>query len=158
MLSHYDGRDALIERLLEGPYRIVDVLPEQVPGNAGGQYAAVDRYYRRPDRLGDVYRRYGEILLRLNCYEDMEVAFDGGESWEINPDPAPFAEALEQAGSRGVPGFLRAVFPDRGAMIDLDFGDTWMTVYDPEGGLTDRLGRLAGAEGFFLWQPEEGRG
>lgn len=144
--------DALAGELLEGPWWVADILPEQVPRGAPGQYFAVDRYFRQPERLAALYRGFAEILLRLNCYDTMAVSFDGGERWETDPAPQEFADAL--SGLRGN-AFLRALFPERGAMIDVEPGDTWMTVYCPDAALRARIGALAAAQGLFFWQPPE---
>ena len=144
--------DEMMGELLEGPYRIVDILPEQVPANAGGQYFAVERYYLQPERIRALRRRYAEILLRLNCYYDMAVSFDSCASWETNPDPEAFAERLS-----GLSGndFLRAVFAEQNAMIDCEPEETYLTVYDPDAALLPRLSALAAAEGFFVWSPPQ---
>ena len=144
--------DDLMGELLEGPYRIADVLPEQVPADAGGQYFAVERYYLQPGRIRALRRKFAEILMRLNCYCDMAVSFDSCESWELNPDPEAFADRL--AGLSGN-SFLRAVFEAQRAMIDIEPEDTYMTVYDPDSMLLDRLQALTAAEGLFLWSPPE---
>ena len=75
--------DDMMGELLEGPYWIVDILPEQVPADAAGQYFAVERYFLRPERIIPLRRKYAELLLRLNCYVDMAVSFDSCASWEI---------------------------------------------------------------------------
>ncbi len=144
--------DALIEARLDGPWWVADVLPEQVPRDAPGQYFAVDRYYRQPERQAALHRKHAEILLRLNCYDEMAVSFDGGEHWETDPEPEAFADALERL-DRGA--FLRALFPARGTMIDVEPGDTWMSVYCPDEAMLERIRALAAAEGLFLWQPPE---
>ena len=144
--------DALIEERLAGPYWVVDILPEQVPADASGQYPAAARFFLRSDRVRALRRRLAEILLRLNCYEDMDVTFDWGESWERNPDPEGFAARAE---ALSAPEYFRAIFPEAGVMIDLDCDDTYMTVYDPGSRLLDRLRALAGAEGLFVWCPED---
>ena len=144
--------DDLMGELLEGPYRIADVLPEQVPEDAGGQYFAVERYYLQPGRIRALRRKFAEILMRMNCYCDMAVSFDSCESWELNPDPEAFADRL--AGLSGN-SFLRAVFEAQRAMIDIEPEDTYMTVYDPDSMLLDRLQALTAAEGLFLWSPPE---
>ena len=156
MHSRYDGGpdafDVLIETLLESPYRIMDILPEQVPASEEGQYFAVARYFTQPERLMPLRRKMAEILLRLNCYYDMAVTFDGGAGWEKNPDPEAFARNMEHLPTST---FLRAVFPARQVMIDVDFPDTYMTVFGSDPGLLDKLGKLAAAEGFFLWELTE---
>ncbi len=147
--------DDLMGKLLDGPYWIVDLLPEQVSADAAGQYSAVERCYLQRSRIVPLRRRYAEILLRLNCYYDMAVSFDSCASWETNPDPETFAERV--AGLSGHE-FLRAVFPRQNAMIDYDHNDTYLTVYDPGAALLDKVRALAAAEGLFVWSPPQGEG
>lgn len=144
--------DELMGKLLEGPYWIVDILPEQVSADAAGQYFAVERYFLQRSRIVPLHRKYAEILLRLNCYHDMAVSFDACASWETNPDPETFAERV--AGLSGNE-FLRAVFAEQYAMIDYDHNDTYLTVYDPGAALLDKVSALAAAEGLFLWSPPQ---
>ena len=141
--------DELIECLLEGPCWIADILPEQVPKDSDGQYFAVERYYLQAGRIQALHRRFAEILLRLNCYFEMAVSFDAGESWEYDPNPEIFAGRLA-----GLPGngFLRAMFTEQRAMVDIAGDDTYMTVYDPDSRILDKLRMLAGAEGLFVWE------
>ena len=142
--------DDLMGELLEGPYWIVDILPEQVSADAAGQYFAVERYFLQRPRIAPLRRKYAEILLRLNCYVDMAVSFDSCMSWETNPDPEAFASRV--AGLSGN-DFLRAVFAKQNAMIDYDHNDTYLTVYDPGAALLDKVRALAAAEGLFVWSP-----
>ena len=142
--------DVLVDSLLNGPYRIADILPEQVPRDAPGQYFAVDRYFREPSRLSALYRRFAEILLRVNCWYDMTVSFDGCVSWEKNPEPEGFARRVSQLSESG---FFRALFPAQSFMIELDSGDTWMTVYGEDEGLLEKIEKLVTADGLFLWSP-----
>lgn len=144
--------EEMMGALLEGPYWIVDILPGQVPADAAGQYAAVERYFLRPERIVPLRRKYAGILLRLNCYADMAVSFDACESWEINPDPEAFAERV--AGLSGNES-LRAVFAERNVMVDYDHNDTYLTVYDPDSALLDMIRALADAEGLFVWRPPQ---
>ena len=144
--------DGMMGNLLEGPYWIADILPEQVPETAGGQYFAVERFFLQPERLAPLRRRFASILLRLNCYFDMAVSFDSCVSWEANPDPERFGARLTALSGND---FLRAVFAEQNAMIDIEHDDTYMTVYDPDDRLLDKLRKLAAAEGLFLWRPPE---
>ena len=144
--------DDMMGNLLEGPCWIVDILPEQVPDDAAGQYFAVERYFRQPDRIIPLRRRYAEILLRLNCYYDMSVSFDTCGSWETNPDPESFADRVAKLSGND---FLRAVFAEQNAMIDYDHNDTYMTIYDPQSALLDKIRAFAAAEGLFLWNPPQ---
>ena len=91
------------------------------------------------------------MILRLNCYYDMAVSFDSEETWEFNPDPGSFAERVKNLSGNS---FLRAVFPDRNSMIDLEPGDTYATVYCSDPDMLGTLGALCGKSGFFLWEEE----
>ena len=144
--------DEMMGALLEGPYWIVDILPEQVPTDAAGQYFAVERYFLQTERIVPLRRKYAEILLRLNCYADMAVSFDSCASWETNPAPETFSERV--AGLSGNE-FLRAVFAEQNAMIDYDHNDTYLTVYDPGAALLDKVRAVAAAEGLFVWSPPQ---
>ena len=144
--------DSLMGELLEGPYSIVDILPEQVPQGAAGRYFSVEKYYLQPERIRVLRLRFAGILLRLNCYFDMAVSFDGCESWENNPDPESFARKLADMSGNS---FMRAVFEAQRAMIDVEPDDTYMTVYDPDSRLADKLEPLARSEGLFVWSPPE---
>lgn len=144
--------DDLMEKLLEGPYWVVDLLPGQVSADAAGQYFAVEQYFLQPDRIVPLRRQYAEILLRLNCYYDMAVSFDSCASWEENPDPEAFAERVARLSGND---FLRAVFARQNAMIDYDHNDTYLTVYDPGAALLDKVRALAAAAGLFVWSPPQ---
>lgn len=147
--------DELMGQLLEGPYWIVDILPEQVSADAAGQYFAVERYFLQRSRIVPLRRKYAEILLRLNCYYDMTVSFDSCMSWETNPDPEAFVERVAELSGND---FLRAVFARQNAMIDYDHNDTYLTIYDPDGALLDKVRALAAAEGLFVWSPPQEEG
>ena len=143
--------DILIGRLLEEPYLVADILPQQVGADAAGQYFAIERYYLESGRIRELRRKFAGILLRLNCYFNMAVSFDGCESWEENPDPESFADHLT---SMAESEFLLAVFPEQRAMIEIEPDDTYMTIYDPDVCLADILMPLVRAEGLFAWNPE----
>ena len=142
--------DDLIEKCLTGPCRIADILPRQVPADSEGQYFAAEGYFTEPGRLAGILKRHGEILLRLNCYYDMEATFDGGDSWEKNPVPEAF---VERVAALSAGGFLRVVFPSEEAMIDIDSGDTWATVYGGDEAFQETVRALFAAEGLFVWEP-----
>ena len=147
--------DEMMGALLEGPYWIVDILPEQVPTDAAGQDFAVERYFLQRSRIVPLRCKYAEILLRLNCYYDMAVSFDSCMTWETNPDPEAFADRVAGLSENE---FLRAVFAEQNAMIDYDRNDTYLTVYDPDAALLDKLRALAAAEGLFVWRAPEKEG
>ena len=142
-------RDALMGDLLEGPYYLADILPRQVPKDSKGQYFAVDRYFRAPGRYQALRTRFLEILLRLNCFFDMEVTFDSCETWERNPDPEKLVERAAETDR-----FVRFLFIAGETMIDLDTMDTYMTVYSKKPEILAMIRELVTASGLFFRQGE----
>ena len=129
-----------IEELLETPYWIVDVLPEQVKADSPGQYFAIERYYRAEPRITEIRKRYADLVLKLNCYRDIQL--DGEE--ERNPPPERIAEAV----------LTRRVCLRTGdALIVSEPDELYLTVYDPDEEMLRLLGKLCAGEGLHLWQP-----
>lgn len=134
-----------IENLLDSPFRIIDI----VPADSEGQYAAVEQYFLKPNRLRELRRTQAELILKLNCYYSISVSFDAGESWENNPNPARYVERLTALSNGRA---ARILIPEQKTMIDLDGCDTYMTVYNPSDTMCGILDKLAQAAGLFLWK------
>ena len=140
--------------LLEKPCWVIDFLPEQVSAHSAGQFFAVERFYLREPRYAALRRSFADILLKLNCYYDLEVGAPEEGQPERNPAPERlFSRVTENQKD------LCVLLPEVSALITLNRDDTHMTVYNPPARLLKRLGELAAAEGLFLWQPlrSEGR-
>lgn len=142
--------EALVEELLEAPYFVADILPERVSKDAEGQYFAVEKYFRAPERLAEIYRRHAEVMLRFNCYHSMLATFDWGKTWERDPEPEEFARRVTELAGGGA-GFMRAVFPEPKIMIELDAGDTYTSVCCPGGEAPETLRALVSSAGLFMW-------
>lgn len=141
----------MTEDLFDRPYWLIDILPERVPENSSGQFFAVERYYLRPERQEALRRRFADILLKLNCYYDLQVCEAGTEAFETNPAPeALFSRVCEMKED------LWILLPGENALLTLNRDYTHMTVYHPDKTLLRRLDRLAASAGLFLWQPETG--
>ncbi len=134
----------MMEELLNKPYWVIDFLPRQVPAKGGGQFFAVEEYYlRSPLRRG-----FAEILLKLNCYYDIEVCEPETEKWQKNPPPeALFSWIADNEKD------LCVLLPAENALITANRDDLYMTVYAPSEELLQLLRSLAAASGLFLWQP-----
>ena len=151
-----------LEGLLEKPYWVVDILPEQVPSGSPGQYFAVDDYFLKPPQLAVLHRKFAEILLKLNCYFDVSAGRIVDDEWTRrpgadrgiwvrNPEPGKLAAAVcSQAGS----WTLYIYFEAEDTLIGINCDDTYMTVYQPTDRLLDLIRKLAAAEGLFVWQPD----
>ena len=138
----------MTEELLTRPYWVIDFLPEQVPEGSPGQFFAVEGWYLRQPAAGGLRRRFAEIRLKLNCYD--ELLAGSPEEDRLTENPAPEAlVSLVLAEAQD----LCFLLPGQNALITLNRGDTYMTVYNPGENLLRRLERLAAAEGLFLRQP-----
>ena len=129
----------IIEECLKKPYWIVDILPKQVPERSPGQYGAVEQYYLKDAALR---QKQLNLLLKLNCYYDLIIHFDGGQI--RNPEP----ELMKTVVGKEYLDILIG-----GALIVIDHTDTYMTVFGADGELLDLIIQLAAAEGLFVWQP-----
>ena len=131
-----------IEELLETPYHIIDILPEQVKADSPGQYFAVERYWLEPSRLSTVKRKHADLVLKLNCYR--AVSLD--EETETNPEPERIAESiLTRCVCIRIDNALITSAPD----------ELYLTVYNADEALLKLLETLCIGEGLYLWQPEQ---
>lgn len=139
-----------IEEYLEKPYWVVDILPKQVPESSGGQYFRIEKYYLEHPRIDAFYEHFTNILLKLNCYDDIDVSSDG-EEWTMNPSPNDIAKMVQHTlTSRGM---LYFILQAEDTMITITGYDTYMTVYHPSDDVLELLGALFTSEGLFLWKP-----
>lgn len=155
-----DQRYRTAEDLLEKPYWVVDLLPEQVPADSPGHFFEVERFYLKRKRQRALHRKYLGILLKLNCYFDMHICgfagvFEGG--WEINPKPKRLEQLLEGLSASQYDKervtTVDILFASENALIVLNHDDICMTVYNPSENLLRMLKLLSAAEGLFIWQP-----
>ncbi|MBQ6577379.1 MAG: hypothetical protein IJL91_06495, partial [Bacteroidales bacterium] len=118
-------RPDTIESLLEKPYWLIDVLPKQVPAGSAGQYFKVERYFL--SQLDEICRRYARILIRLNCYYDLQVSTDG-ETWIQNVSPADLVRHFEESAASHSP--LSILIGSDEALITFSGDDHYMTLYN----------------------------
>lgn len=128
-----------IDELLTLPYRIIDILPERVPEGSPGQYFTVEKYFLRDPSLR---QRQLNLLLKLNCCYDLTLI---SEDEEIrNPAPEVWTERIGRESLNILAGGKTLITADR--------TDIHMTVYSADEKLLTMLGRLAEAEGLFMWK------
>ena len=131
-----------ISPLLERPFWVIDILPKQVKPQSRGQFFAVEQHYLRDEGLRE---KFAAILLKLNCYEDLNVCVN--DEWTMNPDPAKLAEGVRVCGHIDILAGQ--------ALITVNDDDTYITIYNPDDELLELMNVLAEAEGLFLWQPPQ---
>jgi hypothetical protein len=131
-----------IEKLLNMPYWIIDILPRQVEKDSPGQYFAIEKYYiTEPQRL-IIKQRHINIILKLNCYRDISL----WEEDEINPDPEILADVMNK-------NYVNIIIDD--ALIVSAPDETYLTIYNPDEDLLNMLKILAAGEGLYVWRPEQ---
>ena len=139
--------DKTVERLLQQPYWVIDMLPKQVPQDSKGQFFVVEQYYLEGPRHERLCQQFADVLLKLNCYYDLHVSHDDDE-WVTNPQPAVMAEWLSESLQHG---HLCALINDGDSLITASGGDICLTLYNPSPDLLQLVSELASAAGLFLW-------
>ena len=138
-----------IEEYLERPYWVIDMLPKQVPADSKGQYFEIEKYYREHPQIDNIYRKFTNILLKLNCYEDIDGSHDGDE-WITNPAPHELKAALLKCMADKQMFYI--ILKSADVLITVNGDDTYMTVYNPREEMTELIRSLADSEGLFLWK------
>ena len=141
-----------IEDYLETSYWVIDPLPRQVPAHSRGQYFRIEEHFRSRPLIDALYRRFTDILLKLNCYEDMAFSTDG-DHWETNPLPTQIEAMVRQ--SLSDLRMLYVMLPVEEALITLSADDIYMTIYNPNEETLELLAPLVTSEGLFIWKPEQ---
>ena len=139
-----------IEEYLNKPYWVIDILPKQVPADGKGQYFRIEKYFLEHPQIDNIYRKFTNILLKLNCYEDIGVSYDG-EDWITNPAPHELEAALLKCVADNQMFYI--ILKSADVLITVSGDDTYMTVYNPTEETTELIGSLAGSEGLAIWQP-----
>ena len=129
-----------IEELLQKPFWVIDILPEQVKENSPGQYFEVERFYLKDK---DLRRKQLNVLLKLNCYYDFTVVLDEGEMLR-NPSPDMMEDLV---------GKKHMSVQVEEALIVTGPVDTHMTLYNASGRLIELVKTIATGDGLFIWQP-----
>ena len=138
-----------IEEYLNKPYWVIDILPKQVPADGKGQYFRIEKYFLEHPQIDNIYRRFTNILLKLNCYEDIDVSHDG-EEWLTNPTPHELEAALLKCMTDNQMFYI--ILKSTDVLITVSSDDTYMTVYNPTEEVLELIGSLVGSEGLFLWR------
>lgn len=129
-----------IDELLQMPYWIVDILPQQVPTDSEGQYFAIEKYYLEEPRLAEIKQKHINVILKLNCYRNITL----DEETTINPSPERIAREMQRR-------YLCILIDD--ALIISEPDDTHMTVFNPSEELLGLIQSISAGEGLFVWKP-----
>ena len=120
-----------------------------MPADGKGQYFKIEKYYLEHPQIDIIHRKFINILLKLNCYEDFDVSHDGDE-WMANPAPHELEAAL--LGSMADKQMFYIILKSADVLITVSGDDTYMTVYNPTEEVLELIGSLADSEGLFVWR------
>ena len=129
---------------------MIDILPKQVPADGRGQYFKIEKYFLKHPHIDVIHRKFTNILLKLNCYEDIGVSHDGDE-WMTNPAPHELDAALLK--SMADKQMFYIILKSADVLITVSGDDTYMTVYNPTEESKELIDSLAVSEGLFMWKP-----
>ena len=129
-----------IEELLQLPYWVIDILPEQVPEDSNGQFFAVEEYFLEKKQLATIKQKHINLILKLNCYQQIFL----NEEKVVNPSPEHIAEEVKNR-------YLYIFVND--SMILSKPDDTYMTIFNPDENLLSLIKTIALGEGLFVWKP-----
>jgi hypothetical protein len=140
---------SVIEELFERDCWVIDILPKQVPAGGGGQYFAVERHMLEHPEVDGLFRKFTDILLKLNCYYDFAAVSDGDEEPTENPSPEAIDAMMTRLASTGR-GFVNILIPSEKALIAVNGGDLYMTVCNPTAELLEMIKQLSFSGGLFV--------
>ena len=129
-----------IDKLLQSPYWVIDILPEQVPKGSAGQFFAVEKYYLQEKQLAEIKQKHINVILKLNCYRDISI----DEETMNHPSLERIAEEIRKR--------HLCIRIDE-AMILSEPDDVHMTIFNPDEKLLNLTRAIAAAEGLFVWKP-----
>ena len=148
----------MIEEYMEKPYWVIDILPRQVPAMGQGQYFKIEKYFLKEPQRSMIYRKFSNVLIKLNCYYDMTVVnyidyvadyMETEKTLNVAENPQPeLIEACLKAGRS-----IYIVIKTEDAMIGFSGDEHYMTLYHPSEQLLELVCALASSEGLFVWQP-----
>lgn len=127
-----------VDVLLQKPYWVIDILPEQVPRESKGQFFEIESYFLEKNNLISIKQKHINMLLKLNCY--YQISIDG----DVNPSPERIVEDVMERS-------LQIMVGD--AMIASEPDDLHMTVYNPDEKLIRLITAISSGEGLFVWKP-----
>ena len=134
----------MIDKLLQKPYWIIDILPEQVPADSPGQYFEIEKHFLTDEQLADIKQKHINLVLKLNCYRRISI----NEEKECNPPPERIAAEMKSK-------YVYIMLDD--SMILSEPDDTHMTVFSPDEKTLELIRTLAAGEGLYVWQPAPDR-
>jgi len=139
-----------IDELMGKPCYLIDIFPCTVPETPDRRYFAIEELFQN-DRA-ELDKKFCRILLKLYCYYDFGVS--AGEKTAENPEPSQLIKWVRRCfeGDWRKRDYIHIILPDCNAMVILNGGDLYMSVYNPDKRLMELISQLADAEGCFFYK------
>lgn len=134
-----------IERLLETPCWVIDVLPSQVPTDSGERFFAAEGLL-----LEGLRQKFADVLLKLSCYYGFEVHCGEEGSARVGVEPSELMDRVLRNDEH-----LSVAIPSEDALISIPTDSTCMVLHNPASSLLEQVKAIALASGLFVWQPPE---
>ena len=115
----------------------------QVPKGSEGQFFDIEKYYLK--NVKEIHNKFIDIIFKLNCYYDLEFIVD--DKSQINPKTNTIEKIIKSK------KYVLIRFDK--ALITIDKGDLYMTIYNPNSKNLKILKDLATSKGLFLWKPKK---
>ena len=125
-----------VDKLLNTPYWIIDILPMRVPKDSPGQYFKIEDFFLK-EQLSAIKQKHVNVILKLNCYMDISI------DEETNPSPERIQSIMNER-------YVYIMVGD--SMILSEPDDTHMTVFNPDKRLLSLLNTVSSGEGLFVWK------
>lgn len=126
-----------IDKLLNTPYWVIDILPAQVPKDSPGQYFTIEDYFLK-NRIAEIKQKHINIVLKLNCYRD--ISTEEG----LNPPPEKISGIMREQ-------YVYIMVGNSMILSEPDY--THLTLFNPDEELLDLIRSLSLGEGLFVWKP-----
>ena len=101
--------------------------------------------------------KFSDFLLKLNCYYDLRVSFDGENYGDINPKPDKLIQFVFECmkGESSESSYVQIAIEPGLAYLSLSRDDTYMVLCNPGDDLLSFVMEIASSEGLFVWKGEE---
>ena len=128
-----------LERLLEAPCFILDILPGRVPRRKAKEYAELEKEYLHTEELE---KKFFNVLMKLRCYYDLKIVLPDGEE----TDDITVADLKESVGRK----YLQILVED--SLIVSDPDDMYMSLFNPSDEMLEIINGITASEGMCVWE------
>ena len=135
----------IVDRLLDAPCYIIEVLPQQVPKDCGGQFFAVEDYLLKHRGRYGMSDRLVRIILKAMCYYPVVVYWG---DWIEQPTPEQVVEIIDTI-IENHSGNMNMVFTNKDALVEFGGDCLNMSIYNPDEEMCVLFEKIATSEGMF---------